>query len=629
MAIPNNLTSEDLKKAADKIIAEGIPPTGHSSTYDVLYKNELLPPKLIVSYANIFRNNVELDRSTFEGGVGTDCFKLLEDNGFEIYKKDNVYPIIKMFLEQSNIGGFKISKYPKKLKNLDCAVSFGQGTAARIPWISILKKPNKTSNGIYPVYLYYKAHDLLILAYGISETIAPRESWNIQNPQSIKDYFLENKLGKPDKYGASLVYKVYNPKALPGAEVLDNDLNRLINIYEESMPDMNNQDRSLLLVNDFNRSIEKAGLYYSKILINRFVASINTKPFVILTGLSGSGKTKLAQAFVQWICRSENQYRIVPVGADWTNREHLLGYPNGLSEELYVTPDSGALHLLMRAARNPELPHFLILDEMNLSHVERYFADFLSIMESGDKISLYSGADRKDSNDETVDKEIAWPDNLFIIGTVNIDETTYMFSPKVLDRANVIEFRISPDEMRSFVGNKRKPDMYKLFVNGNKEHGGLGLEMAADFLLQSRDNEIGHGMNLDILNDFFEELQKVGAEFGYRTASEIELLITKLTGADIAENERIDIAVMQKLLPKLHGSRKKLVGPLETLAGLCIKPDTYAGKKGREAYKAFNEDKTEAKEKFKANVIYSISFEKIERMLKNVMDNGFTSYAEA
>jgi 5-methylcytosine-specific restriction enzyme B len=72
---------------------------------------------------------------------------------------------------------------------------------------------------------------------------------------------------------------------------------------------------------------------------------------------------------------------------------------------------------------------------MNLSHVERYFADFLSVMESGDVIKLYSGTSRMSSDDKAIPQEITWPKNLFIIGTVNIDETTYMFSPKVLDRA--------------------------------------------------------------------------------------------------------------------------------------------------------------------------------------------------
>lgn len=629
MKIPSNINREDLIKAADKIISEGIPPNAHSSTYDVFYKNELLPPKLIVSYANLFRNNTELDRNSFEGGLGTECFNLLESNGFEIYKKDSIYPTLKRFLEQAKTGELKVSKYPKKIKGLECAVSFGKGNQAKIPWISLLRQPHTTSNGIYPVYLFYKDHNLIILAYGISETNAPQESWNITEPKSIKSYFKENNLGIPDRYGDSFVYKVYNAKALPTPESLDKDIDELIEIYSLSKNNAAKHAIDNFNIQFFKESAKNAGLQYNPILITRFVASKATKPFVILTGLSGSGKTKLAQAFVQWICRHESQYCIVPVGADWTNREPLLGYPNGLEQDKYVTPDSGVLQLLMDAGKNRDLPFFLILDEMNLSHVERYFADFLSIMESGENIHLYSGDDRKDTNGTTIDKAISWPDNLFIIGTVNIDETTYMFSPKVLDRANVIEFRISPEEMRSFIGNSSKPDMQNLYVNRDRLQGGLGQNMAADFLKMARDKTINHNLNLNILNDFFAELQHVGAEFGYRSASEIELLITRLAGFGISGNPGIDIAVMQKLLPKLHGSRKKLVGPLETLAGLCIAPESYGtGLSLRDVYRKFTEDTSEASEKLK-KIIYPISFEKIQRMLKNVIENGFTSYAEA
>ncbi|MEI7502878.1 MAG: EVE domain-containing protein, partial [Paludibacter sp.] len=137
--------------------------------------------------------------------------------------------------------------------------------------------------------------------------------------------------------------------------------------------------------------IKNSGLSYSNQLINRFTSSLLTKPFVILTGLSGSGKTKLAQAFAMWMCENENQYCIVPVGADWTNREPLLGFPNALESGHYVKPDNKVLDLIIDAMANEGKPYFLILDEMNLSHVERSFADFLSVMESGDEISLHPG----------------------------------------------------------------------------------------------------------------------------------------------------------------------------------------------------------------------------------------------
>ena len=83
-------------------------------------------------------------------------------------------------------------------------------------------------------------------------------------------------------------------------------------------------------IDNFYNDCINLNLKYSNQLITRYVSSLATKPFVILSGLSGSGKTKLAQSFAQWICEDEKQYCIVPVGADWTNREPLLGYVNAL-----------------------------------------------------------------------------------------------------------------------------------------------------------------------------------------------------------------------------------------------------------------------------------------------------------
>lgn len=363
-------------------------------------------------------------------------------------------------------------------------------------------------------------------------------------------------------------------------------------------------------ISSFNESVVETGLVFEEKLISRFVSSLLTKPFVLLTGLSGSGKTKIAQSFVKWICEDESQYKIIPVGADWTNREPLLGYPNGLNPNEYISPDSGVLNLIIKASENTEKPYFLILDEMNLSHVERYFADFLSVMESGDKISLYSGSARKDLDGSKIPNEIFWSKNLFIIGTVNIDETTYMFSPKVLDRANTIEFRIDETNIKSFFDLPSKIDLSVL-----KSRGSL---MAKNFLEIAEDNSIEQVEDYtEIFVKFFNELKKVGAEFGYRTAVEMLLLIKKLKVISaISKNESIDIAVMQKLLPKLHGSRSKIAKVLDALILLCLK-------KGQ----TFSIAKSD--EVLTENIHYPIAYEKLVRMYKNALDNGFTSYAEA
>lgn len=371
------------------------------------------------------------------------------------------------------------------------------------------------------------------------------------------------------------------------------------------------EDVDCFQIENFIINISNAGLLFSDGINTRLIISLLTKPFVILTGLSGSGKTKLAQAFAMWICENKEQYKIVAVGAYWTNREPLLGYPNGLEKDSYVKPDNGVLDLILAAKNNTDKPYFLILDEMNLSHVERYFADFLSCMESGEEILLHSG--EEDWNG--VPAKINLPSNLFIIGTVNIDETTYMFSPKVLDRANVIEFRVTASEMDEYLKNSKPLNLEDLTGQGSNMAGSF-LDIAGNKELVSDKAKEMAG----VLINFFTELKKAGAEFGYRTASEIKRFaaVVKEIEPDWKVAEIIDAAIMQKLLPKLHGSRRKLDPVLKTLGTLCISKeekieDYIAGKEGLEVDKA----------------LYPVSLEKILRMYKGLIDNGFTSYAEA
>lgn len=358
-------------------------------------------------------------------------------------------------------------------------------------------------------------------------------------------------------------------------------------------------------------SLLSTGLIYSETLIKRLAYSLMAKPFVILSGLAGSGKTQLALAFAK--CLSENieeQVCTVSIGADWTNREPLLGYPNALKNDEYILPESGVLQLLMRANTNQDKPYFLILDEMNLSVVERYFADFLSAMESGEPIKLW------DNESEAVPKEIALPKNVFIIGTINVDETTYMFSPKVLDRANVIEFKIAPDEMAQYLNETKDIHLENAYS--------ACADMAADFVNKAKSQiQIDNADEKSVLLSFFTELKKVNAEFGYRTVNEISRYIHFVNenedGKDDEKNslksdKAIDTAILQKLLPKLHGSRKKLIPVLTSMWQLCLN----------------NGITKEIDAEFSATDFkYPESAEKIQRMYKAVVDNGFTSFAEA
>lgn len=394
------------------------------------------------------------------------------------------------------------------------------------------------------------------------------------------------------------------------------------------------------IVEQFLQDADASGLRIEGASAQRFFASLLTKRFLIATGLAGSGKTKLAQAIAAWLTPAttesnpeEKGYAVVPVGADWTGNENILGYANGLDDTSYVT--KAALDLMLRAKSNPEAPYVLILDEMNLSHVERYFADVLSVIESDEKIHLHRDQERK-ANGAVVPNEIELPKNFFIVGTVNVDETTYMFSPKVLDRANVIEFRMDEKDLVSFLSNPVKPDM-AMFAGRGAAYGKIFIEaarsVAPPFIpaLQSR-------YEAEMLL-FFKALRGNGAEYGYRVAHEAARFVHfyKLVGghddADLTWFETaFDCLVAQKFLPKLHGSRAKL-GPL--LKKLWFLSVSSAAARGADPFEAAEVAARSTEKRHEPALVvpddapYKLSAEKIGRMWRLLNDNGFASFAEA
>lgn len=350
------------------------------------------------------------------------------------------------------------------------------------------------------------------------------------------------------------------------------------------------------LLKDCKTALVRANMRLADGLLDRFVASLLTKRLVILAGLSGSGKTQLALGLGKWLEEVEGQVEVVAVGADWTSNENIVGYRDALDQSKYRRPTNGSLDLLLRAYKDPSRPYFLILDEMNLSHVERYFSDILSALESGQPLALHAA----DEEIEGVPPRLVLPQNVFVIGTVNVDETTYMFSPKVLDRANVIEFKMAGADLKEFLADPAPLDLDSI--------EGMGLAYGPHFVRWAKEGFPGPSDSVPMdasvvaktIGDIFDLLAAHDSEFGYRTALEIRKFLNvqaEILGDSFDLQRGLDAQILQRIMPKLHGSEKRLRPILNAL-------EAYASQEG-----------------------YKWSVEKIGRMQIRLKD-GFASFLD-
>lgn len=273
-------------------------------------------------------------------------------------------------------------------------------------------------------------------------------------------------------------------------------------------------------------------------LVHAALHSTQAKRFILLAGLSGTGKTSMARAYARAYCEAlglapAKHYAQVAVWPDWTDPTGLIGFVNPLKEppSFRETP---ALKLLLEANRNPALPYFLCLDEMNLARVEHYFAPFLSAMEgTGGRLAIHAA----DEPIDMVPPSIPWPANLFIIGTVNMDETTYPFSDKVLDRAFTFEF------------------------------WDADLDAWRERVPVEADSAVLEPV-FRVLKALYAALLPARRHFGYRTCDEVLGFCGAGSGVELVA--ALDAAVLAKILPKIRGEAGgELPKALAAAADIC------------------------------------------------------------
>ncbi|MEI4769798.1 hypothetical protein WAX74_09100 [Psychrobacillus sp. FJAT-51614] len=396
-----------------------------------------------------------------------------------------------------------------------------------------------------------------------------------------------------------------NPIKYTTIERLLNLDTETIEISEEEVPlqvfdDLTNID----LLSHIHTYIKSRGFYYSVEDLYNFYLSIRSKPFVIISGISGTGKTKIVELFANSVGATEDngQFKMIPVRPDWSDSSELLGYLT-LQEEYKKGP---LADLAEHAMNYPDLPHFALLDEMNLARVEYYFSDVLSVMESRKKdvdgrvASSYlvdPNLYQKEAFGDSVEGPLRLANNLYIIGTVNMDETTHPFSKKVLDRANTIEFNRIELNHFDFLTGLTEEEPAKLISNANLEARYINL---VDVFSKHRNLIEKISIDIEEINVY---LSKVNAQVGYRVRDEICFYMVHNTEAGLLnDDEAMDFCYMQKILPRISGGQVVR----DVLMGL----------------KALWTVQTEVGQEHK----YSRSIAKVEEMLGRLDADGFTSF---
>jgi hypothetical protein len=307
----------------------------------------------------------------------------------------------------------------------------------------------------------------------------------------------------------------------------------------------------------------------------------------------------------------------ISVKSNWTDSTELFGYYNPLTNQYNITK---LLKFMLLASEHPKTPFFVILDEMNLSKVEHYFSDFLSCIESRDVesdgtitqegINLYTGQEFILTDDQEYDEILSTiniPLNLFVTGTVNIDDTTYMFSPKVLDRANVIEIN-------------------EVYFGDEPVSEGLKLTSLPDFTSYTK-SEMGMADNLSAettqhIKQILEILKEFNMHFAYRTIAEMSHFIINAVAHTSSEGNietlALDIQIIQKVLPKFHGNYEKLNMPILRLIHLLSASDIDIGNFNLSSIEAIDLDETE----------FPKSLNRLKRMYSNLTTQGFANFIE-
>lgn len=312
----------------------------------------------------------------------------------------------------------------------------------------------------------------------------------------------------------------------------------------------------------FFSHVHQSGYVYTEKDLVNFHVAMKSSTLVILSGMSGTGKSKIVSLYGESLGLPSEEIRMIPVRPSWTDDTDILGYLD-TTTMLYRAADTGLVDTLRAASKNPDKLYLICFDEMNLARVEHYFSQFLSVLENpvGKRfLQLYNPElEARVYNASEYPSRIELGKNLLFVGTVNLDESTFHFSDKVLDRANVIRFhRCSFAELKK-CSLEAPPKQEALPTVSTTTY--LSFENPEKRAISLTDQEIAFLSDLDALLDE----TKTDGGIGFRILRQIDDYLKNVpAGAVLTHQEAFDLQIAQRVLTKLRGSREQLQDLLDS-----------------------------------------------------------------
>ena len=375
-----------------------------------------------------------------------------------------------------------------------------------------------------------------------------------------------------------------------------------------------------------------------------YITAIKSKPFLLLAGISGTGKSRIVRELARacWDVNSAEykahkpkNFEMVQVKPNWHDSSELIGYVSRIDGVRYVV--GPFLKFMVKAIQDPNTPYFLCLDEMNLAPVEQYFAEFLSVVESRkvdkdgnvvtDPLVDYSSteeykslidqlfcddAERKAYLTEVGGKRLTIPQNLIVVGTVNMDETTFSFSRKVLDRAMTIEM-----------------NEVDLMAGLTNRHENIGKIEFADIIGKAVEGVDVYAAHEGVCKKAIEYLESINAtldktpfKVAYRTRNELLLYVVNNLSwntddelEDFVIARALDEITCMKILTRIEGDETKVSANFLDNLGNAIKSGLVE----------IDKDLLQANKSHKGDAYQPISLDKLDEM-KERLKSGYTSF---